>query len=286
MTRIHIAARLASGLLLVGAAETACAQLTLRLDPELDDPGTSSMPARFGYTKSKKGSGATTQFALSYQVTKASAGANVVYEPYVALVVNDNPAIATDRKSAEVGLKSVVGDVTQGVAWLVDASGSRSRDRVAGASSAEGKLTVEPVSAWLKHGLGYTSGRWGLFLRPKLSVYFVKTLETEDATTSPMGKTTGASADLAVDLFLPMLSRAKFTFVGTYARDYSVSGDRKKDDYKKAKFQAEYALYDVTSPPKGKALFSLVFERSIGRDAMSTSPQKKASTGLYLGLKM
>lgn len=147
MRAVHVDYKLVA-IALIAVATNASAELTLRLEPEAEDPGTSSMPARFGQAKSGKGSGAATQFAISYS------------------------------------------------------------------------------------------------------------------------------------------DRTRITFAGAYARDQSVSGDRVKDDYKKGKAQAQYAFYDVANPPKGKTLFSLVFERSIGREALSTSTNKKASTGLYLGVRL
>lgn len=262
------------------------AQLTLRLDPEAEDPGSSSMPARFGHSKGSKGSGAATQFAISYSVAKSGKSGELIFEPYVALAINDNSSTATDRKSAEVGVKSVYGDLSLGTAWLLDASASRSRDRAATTSSAELTMSAEPVAKWLKLGLGYTPGQWGLFVRPKLKAYHINTMDTDDASKAPKGKATGLSGELALDLFLPFSDRTKVTVSGAYARDQAVSGSRIKDDYKKAKATVEYSFYNVAEPPKGKALFSLILERSIGRDALSTTTDKKASTGFYLGAKL
>lgn len=264
----------------------ASAQLTLRLEPEAEDPGTSSMPARFGHAKSNKGSGAAVQFAISYSIVKAGKSRDFIYEPYVAIAVNDNASTSTDRKSAEVGAKSVYGDATEGAAWLLDAAISRSRDRVAGTSSAEGTISAEPVAAWLKFGLGYTPGKWGLFIRPKLKLYHLNTMETDDAAFAPSGTATGLSTEVALDLFLPVIDRAKITLSGAYAHDVSVSGNKSKDSYKKGRAQVEYFFYNVADPQKGKALFSVIVDRAIGRDALSTTTAIKASTGVYVGVKL
>jgi|JI10StandDraft_1071094.scaffolds.fasta_scaffold400167_1 hypothetical protein len=261
----------------------AYAQLALRLAPEVDDPGTSSMPARIGYGHSNKGSGAATQFALTYSVAKGAVAADLIYEPYVALVINDNSSLETDSKSIEVGIKSVYRDITQHTAWLIDGSAASSKDREAGTNSINIQLSVEPVAKWLRFGLGYTPGRWGIFIRPKVGTYYLHTIDTDDTTKSPTGTVTGLLFNLGVDLFPSFSDRTKISLAGSYAKDYSASGKRMKDDYKKGTVQFEYVFYNAAEPPKGKALFSLIVERTIGRDALSTSQEKQASTGIYIG---
>ncbi|MBC3832411.1 hypothetical protein H8K33_12970 [Undibacterium amnicola] len=278
------------GVVLIAAFMTSssvCAQMTLRLDPALDDPGTSSMPARLGYSSSNKANGGVTQFALAYSIVKGGSNSNFLYEPFIALVVNDNASVGSDQKSFELGVKSVFGDITHGTSWLIDSDLARSRDRIAGTSSLEGKFSVEPVNVpSLKFGLGYTPNTWGLFIRPKTNIYYLNTLETDDPVKAPKGRTAGLSVNINVDLFTSFCDRAKITFSGTYARDITASGDRLKDTYKKGKIQLEYAFYDAANPPKGQTLFSLLIERSIGREMLSTSIEKKVSTGIYLGVKL
>lgn len=283
MRFVHLVRALLASAFVVSAA-SAFAQLTVRLDPELDDPGASNMPARFGTAKSNKGSGAATQFALAYSITKAGKG-DFIYEPFAAIVVNDNPSTKTDMKSAVVGVKSVLRDLTLGTAWLLDASVARSRDRSAATSSLEAEASAEPVPKWLKHGLGYTPGKWGLFIRPKGKLYHLSTLETDDPAKAPKGRATGLQLEVAFDLYPAFSDRMKLSVSGAYAKDVSASGDRNKDEYKKVKAQLEYCFYNAADPPKGGPLFSVVAERAIGRSALSTSVDKKATSGIYLGIK-
>ena len=285
MTGRHVFQRLAAAALAATSA-AAPAQLTLRLDPEVEDPGTSSMPARVGYANSGRGQGAATQLAITYGIVKGLKGGGLIYEPYAALTINDNPATVTDKKAGEIGVKSVYGDVTQGTAWLVDGQLSRSRDNGATTSSSEVALSAEPVASYLKFGLGYTAGKWGLFVRPKAKLYYLNTLESDDPVKAPEGEAGGVAAEIALDLFLPFSDRMKVTLSGLLASDQVASGDRIKDNYRKGKAQLEYAFYNAAEPPKGKALFSVVLERSIGRDPLSTSTDKKASSGLFLAAKL
>lgn len=261
------------------------ADLTLRLEPEMDDPGTHSMPARLGFSSSNKGEGVNAQFAIAYNLTKVSNSGNLIYEPYVSLVVNDSPATNTDKKSLEFGAKAVYGDITQGTSWLIDANVAGSKDGISGTRSIEAKVTVEPVNKSLKFGQGYTSNKWGVFIRPKVAIYHLNTLQTDDPVLAPKGNAYGVSASLAVDMFPNFSDRTKLTISTIYAHDLGASGARINDDYKKNTAQIEYAFYDVSSPPKGRALFSLVIDRSTGRDALSTSTDKKSMTGVYLGVK-
>lgn len=271
--------------LFTSVSTSALADLTLRLEPEADDPGTHSMPARLGFASSNKGEGANTQFAISYNLTKNGNGDNLLYEPYVALVVSDNPATKTDKKSLEFGVKSVYGDVTQGTSWLIDANVAGSKDSIVGTRSIETKLSAEPVSTILKYGQGYTKNKWGVFVRPKIAVYHLYTLQTDDPALAPEGKAYGISVSLAVDVFPSFSDRTKFNFSTTHAHDLGASEARIKDNYKKHATQMEYSFYDTLNPPKGKALFSLVIDRSFGRDVLSASTDKKSMSGVYLGVK-
>ena len=274
---------LAALLLWAGAAS---AELSLRLDPEVDDPGTHGKAARFGHVEGNKGNGATVQLALKYGVPFSALQDNLIYEPYIALVINDNRATATDKKKLELGVNSVLGDITQRSAWLLNASLGTAEDRIVGTHSHEGKASAELVARWLRWGVGYTRGQWGLYLRPQVGAYWLRTLRTDDAAKAPVGTAAGLSAEVGADLFLPFADRLRITASARYAKDAHASGGRTRDSYEKATIGAEYAFYDPKNPPKGKTLLSLIVERSIGRDVLSTSTEKKAMTGIFLGVKL
>ncbi len=156
---IHAQRTLATAALLAALSLPASAQLGIRLEPELDDPGTSALPARLGYARSNGEAGAALQMAIVYDL-----------RPTMPL---------PDRAR----------------------SGAEPVDRLQ-----------------LKRGLGHTDGAPGRFIRPKLGLY--------------------------------------------------------------------YLLFNHIDPPKGRPLFSLTLNRSLGADPLDGSPAKKSSTGLYLGMKL
>jgi hypothetical protein len=272
---------------LAALALPACAQLTIRLDPELDDPGTHGMPARLGYARQNDKASGALQMALMYNLKMGRLGENGILEPYVALVLHDNAAAHTDAKALELGLRSTIGDLGSGVAYLLDGALSKKVDRAVGSKGYDARIAAELVD-WrhLKHGLGYTKDQWGLFIRPKLGLYYMKTQETDAPLTAPVGSVAGAWLGLEADFFPSFSDRTKLTYKGKFSYDARASGERVEGRYRKHSFSAEYLLFNYINVPKGQPQFSLLLNRSLGADPLDGAPVKKATTGIYLGIKL
>lgn len=276
---------LALSLLLCCAA--AQAQLTLRQSAEFEDPGTSNKPARLGYSRNAGEEAAAIALALTYTFKPMEPGSNTIAEPYVALGIEDDDTTSTDRKALELGVRATVGNSFESKnSWLLDAAAGKSRDRGAGTEGAYVRATAELVSAYLKHGVGYTPGEWGLFVRPRLGIYYVKTDETDDPVLVPTGSGKGALFELGFDFFPGFSSRTRVSYSGKVSRDASVSGNRVKETYRKHVLTGEYLFYDFNAPPApGAARFSLIVERRVGADPLEGQPVRKNRTGIYLGVK-
>lgn len=65
---IHAQRTLATTALLAALSLPASAQLSIRLEPELDDPGTSALPARLGDARGNGEAGAALQMAIVYDL--------------------------------------------------------------------------------------------------------------------------------------------------------------------------------------------------------------------------
>lgn len=272
-------------LLLCGAA--AQAQLTLRQSAEFEDPGTSNKPARLGYSRNAGEAAAAIALALTYTFKPMMPGTDSIVEPFVALGIEDDDTTSTDRKAVELGLRATIGDsFEQKNVWLLDAGLGKSRDRGAGTEGSYARATAELVSQYLKFGVGYTPGQWGLFLRPRVGLYYAKTDETDDPVLVPTGSGKGALAELGLDFFPPFSNRTRVSYSGKVSRDASVSGNRVKETYRKHVLTAEYLFYDFKAPPPpGSARFSLIAERRVGSDPLEGQPVRKNRTGVYLGVK-
>ncbi|WUR11247.1 hypothetical protein E7V67_016170 [[Empedobacter] haloabium] len=276
---------LAAVLLLCCAA--AQAQLTLRQSAEFEDPGTSNKPARLGYSRNNGEEAAAIALALTYTFKPMEPGRDTIAEPYIALGIEDDDTTSTDRKAIELGVRATIGDQFESTnSWLLDAGLGKNRDRGAGTEGAYARATAELVSKKLKFGVGYTPGEWGLFIRPRVGIYYAKTDETDDPVLVPTGSGKGALLELGFDFFPKFSSRTRVTYSGKVSRDASVSGNRIKETYRKHVLTAEYLFYDFKAPPPpGAARFSLIAERRVGSDPLEGQPVRKNRTGIYLGVK-
>ncbi|AVR97368.1 hypothetical protein [Pseudoduganella armeniaca] len=277
----------ALGISLLLCCAAAQAQLTLRQSAEVEDPGTSNKPARLGYSRNNGDAAAAIALALTYTFKPMEPGRDTIAEPYVALGIEDDDTTSTDRKAIELGVRTTIGDLFESSnSWLLDAALGKSRDRGAGTEGAYARATAELVSTWLKYGVGYTPGEWGLFIRPRAGIYYVKTDETDDPVLLPTGSGKGALFELGFDFFPQFSSRTRVTYSGKVSRDASVSGNRVKETYRKHVLTAEYLFYDFKAPPPpGSARFSLIAERRVGSDPLEGQPVRKNRTGIYLGVK-
>lgn len=285
-------------ILLVGMSHAA-AELTFRYAPEPEDSGATKQPAKFGYSNSTKGEGSVATFALKYNfkeqdiISKESSPAGEFKKklgywiPYVALAVDDDDSRKKDSKSLEAGFEGSYGQLGKWPSWLLSGSASASEDRIEDTKSIDLSLNAQMLQGkLLNHGAAYTKGKWGLFIFPVFGSYYNRTIETSDAVKEPKGYIWGASATLGFDIFLPFNDRTLINYKGTYAHDFDVGGDRKKDEYDKHKVNVQYFFYNPLAESKEeiKPKYSIGASYTSGRDAKVTSQANNESVSVYLGI--
>jgi len=277
--------------LLVTCAD-ASAQLTLRQGAAPDVQDNSSQPARFGYAKSTDTSSAALALALKYTWPTRFVGSrkNIVglWAPYVAVGIEDDDTTKTDRKSVEIGAEATFGNIFQDAnVFLISTSLGKDRDRSADTEGSYGKISALLVSKYLRHGLGYTDGKWGLFVRPRAGLHYIDTNKTADPVLVPTGTAKGAMAEISLDFFPNFSDRTRITYLGKVTRDFSTTGNRIKQTYRKHALKAEYLLYDYAAPPAaGQPRFSLIVERAKGSDPLDGQYKDVQRTGVYLGIML